>query len=827
MDPRDPVSWEAYMYGEQVKLRQGSLTHKEVYLGVEVRRRSQWDALRDVAEPVLRRFVPAALDEELASLDEEISNLDAALARDGLEGQPATPEQMRWLFERSIGLGLSPKAGESEDEPGAAPNTWESADLPALEVASLEQEPFSPSVHVRGRGAYAGRDAHTIVLSVGPQTGNMEIPQSDQPWMTWGDKFPFALEWSLRLRVRTNDEVLRDIQHQARKVSAQQDHYDEHNLTPPQQLSRQGNIAPRVEDELTSGSPHARRVVAWARVAVSAPTEKEVSRRAERLEAEYKRAIRLEHPDAQWMMAREFIPGQPLATSAYQRHASVLWAAAGAPTASSQIGDQDGVLVGNTTTTSRAPVIWDMWASQEERDGSGLTATVAGLGGGKTFLNAGLIAKSARAGSYWTILDPSGPLAALTEVPELRPYTRSIDLLNGQPGILNPYRVIPEPKREDFSTDAAWQQERAQAHAMRRKLVEETLLVLLPWEIQQQPDTGIVLLTAIRAVGDDPAHSPDEVLAELGRMSRDQHYDLAEHAGHVLIFLEDRREQIRLLIPNDAEVDPYEVDRDDRINILTMPGLTLPKQGTPKSEWTRDEAIHVQLLHLAAWLTQRSVYNQPKTQRKGVFIDEAFFLTEVPTGKTLMNRLARDSRKWNVRVLLSSQVPEDFLKINGIVSLLDSVFVGRLTGEEQNELQDALRLLKVPVGVGYERLLESLSRKRSKKNAKEKSQGDTDPREFIFADGQGGIERIRVDFSGDHLLSLRKALYTSPGEQATSSEDSPAQVVETNSEPTDRDTDRVVQTDVWLEDEIDREATQVLYPATTGANGSHPDGSLR
>src|SRR5690606_41394458 len=58
-------------------------------------------------------------------------------------------------------------------------------------------------------------------------------------------------------------------------------------------------------------------------------------------------------------------------------------------------------------------------------------------------------------------------------------------------------------------------------------------------------------------------------------------------------------------------------------------------------------------LNLAAWLTARSVYDKPKAARKGVWIDEAFFLSEVPTGRVLMNRFARDSRKWNVRVLLS------------------------------------------------------------------------------------------------------------------------------------------------------------------------------
>ncbi|MGH3999618.1 MAG: ATP-binding protein, partial [Pseudonocardiaceae bacterium] len=142
----------------------------------------------------------------------------------------------------------------------------------------------------------------------------------------------------------------------------------------------------------------------------------------------------------------------------------------------------------------------------------------------------------------------------------------------------------------------------------------------------------------------------------------------------------------------------------------------------------------------------------------GVWIDEAFFLSEVPTGRVLMNRFARDSRKWNVRVLLSSQIPADFLKIQGFVSLLDSVFVGRLDDEPAQS--DALRLLKVPVDAGYEQVVASLGRRPG--GERMATVRDRAPRQFIFGDGAGGVERVRVDFSGAHLEHLCAALDTTP-----------------------------------------------------------------
>jgi hypothetical protein len=190
-----------------------------------------------------------------------------------------------------------------------------------------------------------------------------------------------------------------------------------------------------------------------------------------------------------------------------------------------------------------------------------------------------------------------------------------------------------------------------------------------------------------------------------------------------------------------------------------MAGLTLPKDGVPREYWTDAESLGVEMLNLAAWLTQRSVYEKPKEMRKGVWIDEAFFLSEVPTGRVLMNRFARDSRKWNVRVLLSSQIPADFLKIQGFVTLLDSVFVGRL--DDDDAQADALRLLKVPVGVGYEQVVAALGRRPGA--AQRGLERDIEPRQFIFGDGAGGVERIRVDFSGPHLDHLRRVMDTTPG----------------------------------------------------------------
>ena len=83
------------------------------------------------------------------------------------------------------------------------------------------------------------------------------------------------------------------------------------------------------------------------------------------------------------------------------------------------------------------------------------------------------------------------------------------------------------------------------------------------------------------------------------------------------------------------------------------------------------------------------------------------------------------------------------------------MFVGRTDDDEAQA--DALRLLKVPTGVGYEQMLGTLSPR-----PRHDDRPDDTPRQFIFADGHGGVEKIRIDLEGPHLEHVREALDTNP-----------------------------------------------------------------
>ena len=80
--------------------------------------------------------------------------------------------------------------------------------------------------------------------------------------------------------------------------------------------------------------------------------------------------------------------------------------------------------------------------------------------------------------------------------------------------------------------------------------------------------------------------------------------------------------------------------------------LKIAKKGAAEPSVTYAEALELALCF--GWID---------SQKKG--LDETHFLSQVPTGKVLIDRLARDSRKFNVRALFASQLAGDLLRVSG------------------------------------------------------------------------------------------------------------------------------------------------------------------
>ena len=727
-------SWSDHLVRAQQHVRASTMAEKEVYLGVRLADRS---GMASATDRLLRR--PAR--REVDRLDRDAQLVGEIVSGSGLDGRPVSARELEWLLRRSLALGLPAPGALSPVEDGR----WETEDLFELtDGVVTEAEPFGPTVKVSRRDPGGESvERHVAVLTVG-RVDEIEIPDpSQEPWMVHADRLPFPVEWSVRMDVLDGEQALDAVQRKLLIVRDMQRHYRDHDLDEPLALERQARQARAIEDEMTTGSEvTGTRVHGWFRIAVAGTTQEEATERARQvIDAYRKRRVTIAHPRGQHGLLREFIPGEPLSSTAYRRRLPVVYFAAGVPAASSSLGDRRGPYIGHTCASSRRAVMFDTHFATEVRETSGLVPIVGSLGSGKSVL-AGLITyEAARRGIVSVMLDPSGPLARLCELPELAGHSRHIDLTSAPAGTLNPYAVVAQPRPEDYPTLDALEEARTLASQDRKLLALDVATMLLPPALAAAPRTRLLLTEAIRATRGAPATSLWTVVQHLE--GRDD-----DHARDIAAYLRDMAEMplARLFFPTGPPVESQ--SSTVVLTVLTMPGLVLPPPSVPREHWSTSEQMAVPLLHLASWYATRTIYGRARSERKLVALDETHFLGEWGAGRALFTRLGRDSRKWNTCVLAASQNPSDVLGLE-VSNFISAAFVGRI--EDEQVAMDALRMLRVPPGVGYEAVLSRLS-PRSANNTR------SGLREFVMRDVDGNVDRMRVDL--DHLPAVLAALDT-------------------------------------------------------------------
>lgn len=459
-----------------------------------------------------------------------------------------------------------------------------------------------------------------------------------------------------------------------------------------------------------------------------------------------KRRMTLVQPKGQYGLLREFVPGEPLSSTAHRRRLPMLYLTAGVPAASASLGDRRGPYIGHTSTSSRRAVMFDTHFATEIRETSGLVPIVGSLGSGKSVL-AGLITYEAvRRGITSVMLDPSGPLASLTRLPELREHSQHIDLTTAAPGTLNPYSVVVQPHPDDYADAESFAEAQLLAAQDRKLLALDIATMLLPPGLASAPRTRLILSEVIRATKGAPATSLWTLIEHLEARHDDDARDIAA-------YLRDMAELplARLFFPF-AERTETGAEHDAVLTVLTMPGLVLPPPEVPREHWSTSEQLAVPLLHLAAWYASRTIYGRTRQERKLVALDETHFLGQWGAGRALFTRLGRDSRKWNTCVLAASQNPSDVLGME-VSNFISAAFVGRI--EDESVASDALRMLRVPAGVGYEAVLGRLSPRSTDRTR-------SGIREFVMRDVDGHVDRMRVDL--DHIPHVLQALDTTAPE---------------------------------------------------------------
>jgi hypothetical protein len=735
-------SWGDHLVGAQRHLLQINHAEGQTFLGITFAKRTLGDTFASRLGGLFGKGVGEAERRRWARLVEQF---DEVLGAFGMRGRRVTPAELEWLLYRSVALCMSPPPQLS----GLAHGEWERGDLLALtEQVERYRSPYGATTRLVNR--LSGEERHVAVLTVG-RMEPLEIPERHEPWLHFHERLPWAMELSSRVDVLGPGDSFKNLEHRLHMIRSQQLDYAEHGMDAPPELERLARRALVLGDEMTTGLPvDSSRIHGWHRLAVGGRTREECLERARRVIQLYQRELRvsLQHPKGQDGLAREFIPGEPLANTGYLRRMPVKLLAAALPQAASTVGDRRGDLIGRTAGTSRRPVFLDLHFPMEVRERSGLGVFVAEPGGGKSTLLGALGYLAARRGVQVTLLDPSGPLARLCSMPELRPFSRVLNLTGSEQGTLAPYALIPTPQRIHFPRTPAGEQEYgiavSNARAERRMLVQDICSMLMPPQVAREASTATLLRHAVRTVAAEETSTLDDVVNALHQLDDDEAHEL----GNLL--LDTAEMPLALLFFGSPP--PGTLGDDAALTVITMAGLRLPDLKIEREYWSAEEQLALPMLHTAHRLAVRRCYGGSMESRKMVGLDEAHFMEGWRSGRSFLVRLARDSRKWNLAALVASQNPKDILGLD-VQNLVSTVFVGRIA-EDSEIAAEALRLLRVPVDDGYEAVLAGLSQVDSS------SVSRLGFREFVMRDVDGRVQKVRVDVS--YVPGLLTYLDTTP-----------------------------------------------------------------
>ncbi|PPH34152.1 ATP-binding protein [Rathayibacter rathayi] len=733
----------------QRHMQASSFSEKWVHLGVRI--------------STFRKY-PHDPARELAGLRRKIDDVGDALAVSSLRALPSTAEDMEWLIRRSVCLGVPmPRVGVVAD--------YEAEDIDSLNaMATWTGEPMSKHITVTAKvpGAESEIAMQVEVLTLG-RLSDQSIPQQEQTgWMQRTDRLGFAVEWSATIDVIPEEKTKGWLRGRLDVISDQMKHYtQEHGMDAPRSLARQNALATDIQTSLDSDhGGRAIRTSGWYRVAVAASSEKQLRERVVKLKAAYGAHAELVEVTNQYHTAREFIPGEPLATGSHRRRMSVLSLAAGIPQGTAEVGDKCGVLLGYTAGSAMRAVAWHTHWDMERRDRSGLLVLTGGLGSGKTNSLGWIVYQSVMSGVQWNVLDPSDRLGRLCDLPELKKHARYINLMRGRSGELNPYRVVADPMREHFGSAEEHARAVSDAQGTRKSLASDILYSFLSRSMREDSNTESVLIRALSEVSPVRESSPTDVLTALSRIADGEiHVDLeAVHrirARDLVITYEGfAADPIGKLIFPPAGAAPLEdLPEDDvLLNIYTLNGMSIPSANEIAAGRVGTQArLAMSVMTLAAWLVQSRIYLGDPGRRKGLAIDEGKQISSIDAGKTLVTKTATDSRKFNVRAILCSQNVTHFdMSDDGedsLGNLIGAAMIGHT--EDDGAIRAALKALRAPVDEGYGAILRSLRPpKRRREELKRNLDGemtteqssDNQPRHFIFSDGRN-IERVVIEMN--------------------------------------------------------------------------------
>lgn len=736
-DPEGHAAWNDYLGATQGYIDGAGLHTTETYVAVR---------LTDKA--ITTKNLPRLLADEpltghLAAVRRDLSAITTSLAREGFNAQPVAARRLAHLLHASAGLGVPVPASvfSGVDE------TMDTAGLDAAASAvTVSPRPYAP--HLRVNALRDGKDitSYTTTLTLGAQLPRRPDRASFEPWGAYPRKFPFPTELSAIIDVEPAEETAPRAKRQRRIAEDQVIHFAAHGERPSALMESQIVAARRTENEIVNGTrQEAVRGYGQWRISVSATDPEVLVTRVAQVINDYAQdqGTTIEHTHNQAGLYDEFMPGAPRAANGgHVRAMPAAYLATALPNLSSDLGDGVGPVLGQVVSGGAGAVCIDpTWGPRNSR--SGLMIAVGTPGSGKSTA-AGLMAYTSVLRGHRTIInDPSGPLAALTRMPQIAKVSRHLDLASAQPGILNPYAMVFDPDNGDPDVTARWDVAVAEADAERRDSLIDTFLGLLDPKFA---DSQGVLQRIETATQETEAHYGQSPWAVIDHLERGD--DTCRQIASTLTTVSSLKGGALIFPPRTGAGQDPTIDLDGAIlTVITMRGLPTPTPGTPRSTWSRSERMAQPVLALAGKYAARAMYLD--REAKLIVTDELGQITGSGSGfKAGIARAAVDSRKHFTAYLAMGQTGAQVEAIGEeIMGLASVVIIGWMQSEES--AARAVRFLGIPDGHGYEQYPLGFPT------------GRDVARQFLIRDARGRVGVVQVDL--DHLPQLRETLNTDPG----------------------------------------------------------------
>ncbi len=624
---------------------------------------------------------------------------------------------MAWLIASSLTPGL-PVSSESL---AGAEDGWDEATMEEFTApVRTTAEPWAPAVRIEAIRQGRMQTVYAAVVSLSRTPTRFE-DDPRAPLFAWGLGLPWKVQWCADVDVVDGHDLAKRATRVREELDDQIDHMHELRRKPPLRLTRLRDEAARVEDDRTDPLLDVRvRLVGTVRALVTGATRDEAVARLDEL---VRRAVRDQgavlttHP-GQWAAVRSFVPGEhdPTTLTGFVREVPAALAATWGPNTSTRVLDESGPYRGWTTRRATTPVFWS------PQDGpahgrSGLSVICGIQGGGKTYAAASTWELEVRMGHLAHVLDPSGLLRKLLELPALRKTVREIDLQHAASGLLSPWRLVPDPVREDYAPaasvvplpagpsraaledaaareemaerelrrDRAYESARNAADEERRSLAVELLLSRLPAQlVEDSPDARIIVRAGVNAVGGAFGTDPWEAVEAIGKEG-----ERGKAIARIIRDSATARGGRLILPPPNAKDAATDVLAHDPV-LITAPNMPVPASNLQRRQWSEDEQLAAGLMRAAAWFLTRAIYLTGQDP-KFVDIEEAGDIGGSEAVRGLAQRASLHTRKSNAALLLSLQNPSRLLDLDPeIGNLIGTMMIGR--SEDPGAAAAALRL---------------------------------------------------------------------------------------------------------------------------------------